>query len=108
MALARVEAVQHEVLDVDLDASGPTIGHVHPRVSASLRGFSSLAYSLRAAVSRWAMVTAPPPPPRDTSDAPASAAARKAALTAMLRMFPPATLSCARRSGSRPRQGSVA
>ena len=66
-------AVQHQPLDVQLDAT-----HTHPRVSASERersilGTSSLAASIRSVIS-----TGLP-----------NAAARKAALRAMLRMEMP-------------------
>src|SRR5215212_2615325 len=88
IAVARRETMKYKLLDVQLDV------HTQPLISASVRGFSSLAYSLRAACNRCIMHTG-----RSAS------AARNAAFNAMLRMFPPATLSWASLPGSNPSVG---
>lgn len=59
------KAIQYQPLNVQPDGAGfgfripgfrfPV--HIQPFVSASVSGFSSLAYSVRAARSRWAMRT---------------------------------------------------
>src|ERR1700760_5078430 len=81
----RPEAMQHKLFDVQVDAA-----HTHPRVSASdsersILGTSNLAASIRS----------------DISTGLSKAAARNAALSAMLRILPPITLSCASFFGSR-------
>src|SRR5207249_4593655 len=55
------------------------LAHSQPPISASVSGFSNLAYSVWAARSRWAMRTGS-----------CASAARKEAFRAILRMFPPA------------------
>src|SRR5207253_11085698 len=84
--VGRREPVHDERVDRELD---PGARHVQPPVSASVSGFSSFAYSLRAA---WSTC--------DARTVPSPSAARNAALSAMLRMLPPVTLRRARRSTS--------
>src|SRR5258708_18703562 len=92
--VARREAVQHEFFDMQFDVVWL---HTQPPISASVSAFSSLVYSPRAARSRCAMRTGSP-----------ASAARKAALSAMLRIFPPVTLRRARREMSSPSVGLLA
>src|SRR5947209_4285369 len=73
------EAVQYQLLDMQFDIVG---SHAQPPISASVSDFSSLAYSLRDARSRCTMRTGS-----------SASAARNAALSAILRIFPPVTLS---------------
>src|SRR6266852_7465928 len=94
MAVARREAMQHEFFDMQFDVVRL---HTQPPISASVSAFSSLVYSPRAARSRCAMRTGSP-----------ASAARKAALSAMLRIFPPVTLRWARREMSSPSVGVLA
>ena len=82
----RWKAFNHHAVDVNVHLAGV---HSQPRVSAAPSGFSSLAYSVRAAVSTWRMAIAA-----------CSSAARNAASNAMLRMTPPVTFNCARRGKS--------
>src|SRR3989442_1798809 len=85
-----VESVQGKFPDLDVD---PAL-HAHPATSLAVSGFSSLAYSLRAARNMWLMRTGP-----------WSSTARKAALRAMLRMLPPVMFKRASLSASRPSVG---
>lgn len=54
------EAVQDKFLDVQLDGTRIETAHAHPPISAAVNGRSSLAYSTRAARSRWVMPTGAP------------------------------------------------
>src|SRR5215217_5321653 len=94
LAVSRGDAVEHQLVDVQGDASWR---HVHPETSASAKGLSSLLNSERTARWRWAIRTGS-----------LASAARKAALRAMVRMFPPVTLSRASRATSRPWVGVAA
>src|SRR5271157_4838046 len=72
------ESVQHQPVDGQVNAA-----HAHPRVSASESRRSIFSASSFAASTRCAMATGTP-----------ACAAMNAAFRAMLRMLPPATLSC--------------
>ncbi len=73
------EAAQHQAIDVQSNAL-----HTQSLISAPVKERSRFAPSLWAECSRWLMRTGSP-----------VSAARNAALSAMLRMLPPATWSCA-------------
>src|SRR6266566_5154752 len=93
IAVFGCETVQHQFLDMQFDVVWLRF-HTQPPISASVSDFSSLAYSLRDARSRCTMRTGS-----------SASAARNAALSAILRIFPPVTLSRARRTISRPSVG---
>jgi len=80
IALAPVEAIQHELIDLDLDAAA----HSHPPISDSVRTRSIFAHSLRAARARCDIRTGSP-----------ASAARNAAFKATFRILPPARFSFA-------------
>src|SRR5579884_798258 len=89
-----VHAVDNEPIDVEVDAR-LALHVAHSLISASVSGRSSLRYSLRAARSRCDM--------RTGSSAPA---AMNAAASAIERMLPPATCSCASFCTSTPSSGA--
>src|SRR6266568_976184 len=93
MEIGGGEAMQDEFLNMQFDVVWLWF-HTQPPISASVRAFSSLVYSLRAARSMCFMRTGSP-----------ASAARKAALSAMLRMLPPVMLRRARRDISRSSVG---
>src|SRR5205814_8006471 len=91
VAVARIKPVQHQFFDGNLY---PAAFHTQPLVSVSVKGFSSLRYSWRAARRMCVMRTGSP-----------ASAAKNVALSAMLRILPPATLSCASLRASNPSVG---
>src|SRR5437588_2197833 len=98
VALSRREAVQDQLFDVQLNVLCCSLALIHtqPPISASVKDFSSLAYSLRADRNRYFICTGSP-----------ASAARKAALSAILRIFPPVTLSRASFITSSPSVGAL-
>src|SRR6516164_70186 len=91
-AVSLVETLEHQSIDGELNPA-----HTHPRISASESGRSIFCASSLAASTRYFMPTGVP-----------ACAARNAAFSAMLRMFPPATFSCESFFRSRSWVGVVA